>query len=134
MSCSHGTFVAYPVVVCTCLHTAIAVTYYRTGEVERLEGTGVILGILPAAKFEQKTCTLDPGDVVVLFSDGVTEACRIDVDEEFGEDRLAEALARLKDLPAQSMIESINQQLHEFTSGAPPADDITLVIAKRLQT
>ncbi len=104
-----------------------------SGEVERLEGTGLILGILPAAKFEQRTSTLDPGDVLVLFSDGVTEACRPDVDEEFGEDRLADALARLKDLPARAIVESINQQLQEFTAGAPPADDITLVIAKRLQ-
>jgi phosphoserine phosphatase RsbU/P len=105
---------------------------HRTGDVEKLEGTGVILGILPVAKYEQRTCTLEPGDVVVLFSDGVTEACTPDTDEEFGEDRLAAALAELKDLPAQSIIESINQQVQEFTAGAPPADDITLVIAKRL--
>ncbi|HYL34739.1 MAG TPA: SpoIIE family protein phosphatase [Bryobacteraceae bacterium] len=105
---------------------------HRTGQVEKLEGTGVILGILPGAKYEQRTCTLEPGDVVVLFSDGVTEACTPDTDEEFGEDRLAAALAELKDLPAQSIIESINQQVQEFTAGAPPADDITLVIAKRL--
>jgi sigma-B regulation protein RsbU (phosphoserine phosphatase) len=106
---------------------------HRTGEVEKLEGTGVILGILPVAKYEQRTCTLAPGDVVVLFSDGVTEACRPDVDEEFGEDRLAQALADLRHLPALSMIEAINQQVQEFTCGAPPADDITLVIAKRLE-
>jgi phosphoserine phosphatase RsbU/P len=103
------------------------------GTVERLECTGLILGILPAAPYDQKTCPLEPGDMVVLFSDGVTEACRPDVDEEFGEERLAQSLAALRDLPAQSIVEAINQQVQEFTCGAPPADDITLVIAKRLR-
>ncbi len=102
------------------------------GTVERLDCTGLILGIMPAARYEQQSVTLQPGDAVVLFSDGVTEACRADVDEEFGEDRLAQALFKLRDLPAQSIIDAINEQVQEFTSGSPPADDITLVIAKRL--
>jgi len=104
----------------------------RDGSLQKLEGTGLILGILPIAKYEQQTCLLEPGDVVVLFSDGVTEATRPDVDEEFGEDRLAQALAELKDESAQAIIEAINQRVVEFTKGAPPADDITLVVAKRL--
>lgn len=106
---------------------------HRTGVVERLESTGLILGILAAAPYHQRTCTLEPGDVVVLFSDGVTEAVRPNVDEEFGEERLAQILADLRHLSAGSIIESINQQVYEFTGGAPPADDITLVIAKRLE-
>jgi len=102
------------------------------GSLQKLEGTGLILGILPIAQYEQQTCRLEPGDVVVLFSDGVTEAVRPDTDEEFGEDRLAKALAELKDESAQAIIEAINQRVVEFTRGAPPADDITLVVAKRL--
>ncbi len=102
------------------------------GTVEKLDCTGLILGIMPSARYEQQTVTLQPGDIVVLFSDGVTEACRPDVDEEFGEERLAQAVFKLRDLPAQSIIEAINQQVQEFTVGSPPADDITLVIAKRL--
>jgi phosphoserine phosphatase RsbU/P len=102
------------------------------GRVEKLEGTGMILGILPAAQYEQRTCHLQLGDVVVLFSDGVTEACRPDIDEEFGEDRLAATLAELSCDSAQSIIESINQRLQEFTRGSPPADDITLVVARRV--
>ena len=102
------------------------------GTVDKLDCTGLILGILPAARYEHRSVTLELGDAVVLFSDGVTEATRPDVDEEFGEERLARALFELRDLPAKSIIETINQQVHEFTEGAPPADDITLVIAKRL--
>ena len=52
------------------------------GTVERLDCTGLILGIMPAARYEQQSVTLQPGDAVVLFSDGVTEACRADVDED----------------------------------------------------
>ena len=105
---------------------------HRGGVVERLEGTGLLLGIMAAAKYEERTCHLAQGDVVVLFSDGVTEACRPDVDEEFGEDRLAATLAELSCDSAQSIIESINQRVHEFTGGCPPADDITLVVARRV--
>jgi phosphoserine phosphatase RsbU/P len=105
---------------------------HRDGSVEKLEGTGLILGILPAAQYEQKTCRLEAGDLVVLFSDGVTEAVRPDVDEEFGEQRLAEALAEFSGSSAQSIIERINSRLQEFTGGAPAADDITLVVAKRI--
>ena len=104
----------------------------RDGTVEKLDCTGLILGIMPSARYEQQTVTLQPGDIVVLFSDGVTEASRPDVDEEFGEERLAQAVFKLRDLPAKSIIEAINQQVQEFTVGSPPADDITLVIAKRL--
>jgi len=104
----------------------------RDGSLQKLEGTGLILGILPIAQYEQQTCRLEPGDVVVLFSDGVTEATRPDIDEEFGEDRLAKTLAELSSQSAQSIIEGINQRVYDFTGGAPPADDITLVVAKRL--
>jgi sigma-B regulation protein RsbU (phosphoserine phosphatase) len=102
------------------------------GSVQKLECTGLILGIMPAAHYEQQTAMLEPGDIMVLFSDGVTEAARPDVDEEFGEERLAQALFTLRDLPAKEMIEAINRQVQEFTAGSPPADDITLLIAKRL--
>ena len=90
------------------------------------------------ARMDEKDCVtvfalwLDHLDGEVLFSDGVTEACHPDVDEEFGEDRLAATLAELSCDSAQSIIESINQRVHEFTGGCPPADDITLVICKRL--
>jgi serine phosphatase RsbU (regulator of sigma subunit) len=102
------------------------------GTVEKLECTGLVLGIFATSKYEQKSCRLEPGDVMVLFSDGVTEACRPDVDEEFGEDRLAQTLVELRNGSAQSIIESINQRVQDFTAGSPPADDITLVVAKRL--
>jgi serine phosphatase RsbU (regulator of sigma subunit)/pSer/pThr/pTyr-binding forkhead associated (FHA) protein len=105
---------------------------HADGSVEKLDGTGLILGILPVATYTQKTCNLGVGDSVLLFSDGVTEAVRPDADEEFGEDRLAQNFSKLREMDAQAMIEIINQQVQEFTAGAPPADDLTLVVAKRM--
>jgi len=100
------------------------------GSVENLETTGLILGILPRSEIAQSTCKLEPGDLVVLFSDGVTEASRVDVDEEFGEERLAQTLRQCISQPAAAMIDTVIQSLTEFTSGAPPADDITLIVVK----
>ncbi|MGP0072224.1 MAG: SpoIIE family protein phosphatase [Bryobacteraceae bacterium] len=105
---------------------------HADGSVDKLEGTGLILGILPMAQYKQAVCRLDPGDAVLLFSDGVTEAVRPNADEEFGEERLAQVLAGLREQSAESIIKCINQQVEDFTAGAPPADDITLVVAKRL--
>ncbi len=105
---------------------------HADGSVDKLEGTGLILGILSIATYEQRVCRLDPGDAVLLFSDGVTEAVRPDADEEFGEERLARVLAGLRDRSAQAIIAEINQRVEDFTGGAPPADDITLVVAKRI--
>ena len=108
------------------------IVVHQGGGVQRLEGTGMILGILPNSAYEEGTCRLDPGDVVVLFSDGVSEACRPDTQEEFGEDRLAQLLTEISGCPAMQIIETVIQQVAEFTAGSPPADDITLVVAKRL--
>ena len=105
---------------------------HADGSVEKLGGTGLILGILGMATYQQSTCHLDPGDVLLLFSDGVTEPVRPGTDEEFGEDRLAEVLAGLRDQNAEDIITTVNRKLEEFTEGAPPPDDITLVVAKRL--
>lgn len=105
---------------------------HADGSVEKLEGTGLILGILPMATYEQRTCRLGPGDALLLFSDGVTEPVNPNGDEEFGEERLARVLAGLRGQSAESIIKCVNQKVEEFTAGAPPADDITLVVAKRL--
>jgi sigma-B regulation protein RsbU (phosphoserine phosphatase) len=105
---------------------------HRSGRLEKLAPTGMILGILPKAEYEEKTCRMDEGDVVVLFSDGITEASRPDVDEEFGEERLASILVETRGRPAKDVSEVIQQRLQAFTHGAPPADDLTLVIARRV--
>lgn len=101
------------------------------GLVEELGATGVILGILKNAKFEQQTCRLEVGDSIVMFSDGVTEACGPGSDDQFGEERLAAILTEHGCESAQSISETVQQKLNAWMGTAPPADDITLVIARR---
>ena len=64
----------------------------------------LLLGILPNAQYEQRTCKLAVGDTLVLFSDCVTEACRPDFGEDFGEERLAEMVCTLRDRPASAIV------------------------------
>jgi sigma-B regulation protein RsbU (phosphoserine phosphatase) len=105
---------------------------HNGGKVERLDTTGMVLGILPKVEYEERTCRMEVGDVVLLFSDGVTEACPLGVDEEFGEERLAAALVELRKGTSKEIINSLQQRLQGFIQGAPAADDITLVVARRV--
>jgi sigma-B regulation protein RsbU (phosphoserine phosphatase) len=102
------------------------------GGFELLSGAGgMILGILPMSKYEEATVTLERGDILVLFSDGVTEEVDPN-DEQFGEERLANMVAALRDRPAAEIVQEVHRAVHAFTQGAPAADDITVVIARRL--
>jgi serine phosphatase RsbU (regulator of sigma subunit) len=102
------------------------------GGYEILGGAGgMILGILPMAQYQEAEVTLNSGDVLVLFSDGVTEAVDPQ-DHDFGEERLAKLVASMRDLPATEIVQEVHRAVHAFTQGAPPADDITVVIARRL--
>ena len=101
------------------------------GEAEMLEGGGPVLGILPIAPYRQMTTQLGPGDLLVLYSDGVTEATNMNQDE-YGEARFTEVLKANREKPAAAIVEAVTRSLAEFAAGAPQADDITLVVAKRL--
>jgi serine phosphatase RsbU (regulator of sigma subunit) len=95
------------------------------------EGGGVILGILPMATYKDLHVQMEKGDVLVLFSDGVTEAVS-PAGEDFGEVRLAELVGMMREKPAAEIVEAIHVAVATFTEGAPAADDITVVIARRI--
>jgi sigma-B regulation protein RsbU (phosphoserine phosphatase) len=101
------------------------------GGFEMLPGGGVILGILPKAAYSEFHATMQPGDALVLFTDGVTEAPDPRGDE-FGEDRLAALVASMLHRPAAEIVEAITTAVAEYTEGAPAADDITVVVVRRL--
>ncbi|MGA2183341.1 MAG: SpoIIE family protein phosphatase [Bryobacteraceae bacterium] len=101
------------------------------GEVEQLQGGGLILGIMPMAPYTHQTGRLDPGDMLVMFSDGVTEACQPGGDEEFGEDRLARLASQLRTETAETAMRSLIDTLTKWIGDAPAADDITLIVAKK---
>jgi phosphoserine phosphatase RsbU/P len=101
------------------------------GGFEQLDGGGMILGILPMSQYQEFRTKMNPGDTLVLYSDGVTEAVN-SKDEDFGETRLAELVASLQDRPAHYIVNAIHNEVTKFTEGAPPADDITVVVVKKL--
>jgi phosphoserine phosphatase RsbU/P len=102
-----------------------------SGEAQMLEGGGPVLGILSIAPYQEMSVELGPGDLLVLYSDGVTEANNPNYDE-FGEDKLIEVLRKHRMERSEIIVEEVTRALAEFTSGAAQADDITLVVAKRL--
>lgn len=71
--------------------------------------------------------------MLVLFSEGVTEARALDENQEFGEKGLIAVVQRKRNGPAAAAIEAINAELLSFTEGAPALDDITLVLVRRCQ-
>jgi sigma-B regulation protein RsbU (phosphoserine phosphatase) len=96
------------------------------GEIERLEAGGAVLGVFPEWPYEQGEVLLAPGDRLLLFTDGITEASNAR-DEEFGEERLAQLASALRDRGAHELKNRILQAISSFTSGRAQ-DDATLVI------
>ena len=72
---------------------------------------------------------LDPGDTLVVFSDGVTEAMNCD-DEEFGEGRLLCSLRANGDLPLPRLLESVLGEVRQFSSGVGQSDDLTVLVVR----
>lgn len=98
------------------------------GETEKLETTSMPVGLMPGARFHVGSRELHPGDRLVLYSDGVTEA-QNGQGEFFTRKRLREAIASLAaDAGAPETHEAIQKAVLEFTAGAEQADDITLVV------
>jgi serine phosphatase RsbU (regulator of sigma subunit)/catechol 2,3-dioxygenase-like lactoylglutathione lyase family enzyme len=101
----------------------------RPDEVVRLEATGTVLGLFADWECTVSEVPVRPGDLFVLYTDGVTEA--YDSDEvEFGEDRLLAAIARHRQLPAAEIAAAIAEEVRAFSAGQAPHDDITLIVAK----
>jgi serine phosphatase RsbU (regulator of sigma subunit) len=92
--------------------------------------TGVPLGILPDAEWEQETVHLAPGDTLVLYTDGITEA-QDRQQVEFGEERLLETLQRHRGRSAQEIQQEVLQAVRGFIGGAAPSDDMALMVLMR---
>jgi len=106
----------------------------RTGpngqtETLRLEADGPVVGLLPIAPYTEQSMTLIPGDLLLLYTDGISEAMTHD-DEEWGEDRLIAAAEKVRDKPAGEILRSIFNDADRFTAGAPQHDDMTMLVLK----
>jgi len=100
------------------------------GAVESLEAGGVILGILPGSRYARGEVTLSPGDLVALYTDGVTEGANA-ANEMWGEERLSALLRSAAASSARDIATRIVREVRAFEGERGPADDITVLVAKR---
>jgi len=97
--------------------------------VRRLEVGGLVLGLFEHAIFEEEALTLSPGDVIVSFSDGVTEAMNIE-GEEFGDDHLVDLVQSYRDKTPEALLEALMADVRTFCGEATQSDDITVVLVR----
>jgi serine phosphatase RsbU (regulator of sigma subunit) len=98
--------------------------------VDLLETGGALLGALEGAEFQSGELVLEPGDTLVVYSDGVLE-CRNPKGEEFGLDRLIAALSQAKQPSAQATLMMLLAAVQEFANGYPMSDDMSLTLIQR---
>ncbi len=101
------------------------------GGIERLEQGGIPLGILPSAVYESGSVVLEPGDYLVVFTDGVVEAENERTDE-YGEQRLLYVVHMGAGLSPSQLLQSIMTDLDHFVAGAPQHDDVTCMLLKAM--
>jgi sigma-B regulation protein RsbU (phosphoserine phosphatase) len=97
--------------------------------IEAMEVTGVALGMRADMEYEQRQLTLESGDILLLYTDGIVEAMN-DKEELFGQNRLRSSLAAVTELSAKEILDSILHDLRQFTDGAEQSDDITAIVIK----
>lgn len=101
------------------------------GAVQLLEPTGTPLGLLPESAYRCEEVSLDAGDTLVIYTDGLTEAVNRE-EEEFGIDRLVAACKELRGAPLEELGRALESDLDAFVAGVPYADDRTLLMVRRL--
>ncbi len=102
----------------------------RDGEVKRLQTGGIVLGFVPQFPFAEEKIPFREGDILVLYSDGITEAMN-DKEEEFGETRLEEVITTYRQESADQIIGKILETIEAHVGNVPQMDDMTIVVLKR---
>jgi phosphoserine phosphatase RsbU/P len=100
-------------------------------QLSRLDSGGTVVGMIPQFSYRQTTVELNPGDLLVMYTDGVSEAMN-PAEEEWGEERMTSAIERCEGLSAAGTVEQILQAADEFARGAKQHDDMTLVVLRVL--
>jgi sigma-B regulation protein RsbU (phosphoserine phosphatase) len=101
----------------------------REREVIPLGEGGPVVGLLPGARYEQAACSMLPGDLLILFTDGITEAMTR-AEDEWGEDRLIAAVREYSQLDSVHIIQAVFRAVDAFTGSAQQYDDMTLLVMK----
>ena len=98
--------------------------------ISRLDRGGTVIGLIDSMTYEQGAEQLNPGDILIAYSDGVTEP--ENEFGEFGEERLIQVVRRHRHLPLDAISEQVMQSLRSWIGGQEQPDDITLVLARQL--
>ena len=118
-------------VYCNACHTPpLHIVRTGNGMPALLTRTGIALGILEDQTWTQGSITLAPGDLLVLYTDGITEACNAQ-GELYGSERLQQVVRANLGRPAQAIQEALLAAIHAFLGDVPQTDDIALVIVAR---
>ena len=99
----------------------------RKSEITGLSTGGTVLGLFPKVQYEEARLDLQPGDVFIAFTDGVTEALNI-AGEEFGEERLKDLLRGCAGSSAEAISSKLSDRVHEWVGSAEQHDDLTVVV------
>ncbi|RRR78359.1 MAG: stage II sporulation protein E [Candidatus Viridilinea halotolerans] len=102
-----------------------------TGTIMPLRAQGIVLGIIPDPRFAAERVTMQPGDVLLLYTDGVTEAMNLER-ELFGDERLSAILQANHQRSPQEIVNAVIAAVTNFADGQSQSDDITMVVLKRV--
>lgn len=103
--------------------------YHQDGQFQTFDEGGLILGMMPDVPYTSETVTLKPGDCIVMFTDGVSEAMNMN-DEEFEEYRIEKCIADNLQNSASHILNTLIEEVRTFSSGRPQSDDITALVLK----
>jgi phosphoserine phosphatase RsbU/P len=101
----------------------------RDGSIRPLDKGGTVVGLMDGMRYDQETIQLEPGDLLIAYSDGVTEP-ENDFGE-FGEDRLIEVVRQHRNRPLEAISAEVMAALDAWIGGGEQPDDITLVLARK---
>jgi sigma-B regulation protein RsbU (phosphoserine phosphatase) len=103
-----------------------------TGKLETLASDAYLLGMFDFASYESRTFRLDKGDILVVYSDGLTDA-QNQQEEMFGEERLLQLIRQEAPSGSHAIEQTFLKAIEEFTQGMPQTDDITFVVVEKCQ-
>lgn len=104
--------------------------FHKNNAPKHLDATGLLMGVMADTEYSEQHVTLEPNDILVLYTDGITEAMN-QQGELFGLDQLIEVISLNRQRTAQDLLDSILQNIKKHAKDAAQSDDITIVIIKR---
>lgn len=123
---SHNHIVTY----CNAGHNTQYLYRHKTNKIDPIQSKGIPLGVMPDLKFEEKVILYEPGDTLILYTDGIIEALNPD-EEEYGDDRLLQFIEDNGKMDkSDDILNSLKGDIIDFMSGEPLFDDFSIMIVK----